>query len=53
MIDASQDDIVSAYKTIQNEMHQYSDAITKKPQVIVLNKCDVVEKLCRKTIDII
>ncbi len=40
MIDAYQDDVVATYQTIQKELKEYLVDLTKKPQVVVLNKID-------------
>ncbi len=40
LIDAYNDDVVAAYKTIQNELKTYKIDLSKKPQIIVLNKVD-------------
>lgn len=42
VIDATQDDIVGAYKTIRGELKAYGQGLAKKPEVIVLNKCDAL-----------
>lgn len=44
MIDAYQDDVVAAYKTIQKELKEYQVDLTKKPQVVVLNKIDGLDQ---------
>jgi GTPase len=44
MIDAYQDDVVVAYKTIQNELKSYKADLTKRPQVVVLNKIDGLDE---------
>ncbi len=40
LIDATQDDIVGAYKTIRNELKQYGGGLNKKPEIIALTKVD-------------
>ena len=40
MIDSYQDDVVAAYKTIQNELKSYAVDLTKRPQMVVLTKID-------------
>lgn len=40
LIDAYNDDVVEAYKTIQAELKAYKIDMSSKPQVIVLNKID-------------
>lgn len=42
LIDATQDDIVKAYKTIRKELKSYGHKIDKKPEVIALNKIDAL-----------
>lgn len=43
LIDVYQDDVAQAYRTIQQELKAYSDDLTKRPQVVALNKIDGVE----------
>lgn len=40
LIDAYQDDLATAYKTIQSELQAYKVDLTKRPQLVVLNKID-------------
>lgn len=40
LIDIYEDDFASAYTTIQNELQAYRVDLTKRPQVVVLNKID-------------
>lgn len=42
LIDATQDDIVKAYKTIRNELKQYGGGLAKKPEIIALTKMDAI-----------
>ncbi|HYD17230.1 MAG TPA: GTPase ObgE [Patescibacteria group bacterium] len=42
LIDATQDDIVGAYKTIRAELKAYGHGLAKKPEVIALNKADAL-----------
>lgn len=42
LIDATQDDIVKAYKTIRKELKAYGHKIDKKPEIIALNKIDAL-----------
>lgn len=44
LIDVYNDDIVEAYKTIQTELHDYQLDLTKKPQIVVLSKCEGFDK---------
>lgn len=43
LIDVYQDNVAQAYETIQKELKAYSDDLTKRPQVVALNKIDGVE----------
>src|SRR5690606_31702276 len=40
VIDAYQNDIVSAYKTIQSELKAYKVDLSKRPQVLAINKTE-------------
>jgi GTP-binding protein len=40
LIDIYNDDVVAAYKTIQNELKAYRVDLTKRPQIVALNKID-------------
>lgn len=40
LVDAYQNDITKAYKTIQNELKTYSVDLSKRPQIVVLTKID-------------
>lgn len=44
LIDAYQEDITGAYKTIQSELKAYQVDLTKRPQVVVLNKIDGLDR---------
>jgi len=42
LIDASCDDILKNYKIIRQELTNYSQNLANKPQIIALNKCDLL-----------
>lgn len=42
MIDAGESDIPAAYKIINNELKQFDKNLAKKPQIIVINKRDLI-----------
>ena len=44
LIDATQDDVVGAYKAIRKELDLYNDKMKNKPEVIALNKCDALSE---------
>jgi GTP-binding protein len=43
LIDATQDDIKSAYKIIRQELESYSKLLQTKTEIIALNKCDALD----------
>lgn len=44
LIDAYQEDVVEAYRTIQGELGAYKVDLTKRPQIVVLTKIDGLDK---------
>jgi len=44
LIDIYQDDVVKAYKTIQDELAAYEVDLTKRPQIVVLNKIEGLDE---------
>ncbi|MCB1563397.1 MAG: GTPase ObgE [Alphaproteobacteria bacterium] len=42
LIDITQDDLVSAYQTIRNELREYGHGLEDKEEIIALNKCDAL-----------
>ena len=44
LIDGTQSEIVKAYKTIRGELEAYGHGLETKPEVLVLNKIDAIEK---------
>jgi GTPase len=44
LIDAYQDDVASAYQTIQDELKSYKVDLTDRPQLIALNKTEGLDK---------
>jgi GTP-binding protein len=44
LIDAYNDDIVGAYKTIQKELSAYDVDLSSRPQIVVLNKIDGLDE---------
>lgn len=41
MIDCSDDNYLSAYETLKNELENYSDELLEKPRIVLCNKIDV------------
>ncbi len=44
LIDIYQENILQTYKTVQKELKDYHIDLTKRPQIVVLNKIDGVDK---------
>jgi GTP-binding protein len=42
LIDATEEDVVGAYRTIRNELKAYGHGLVDKPEIIGLNKADAV-----------
>ena len=42
LIDGTQEDIKTAYKTIRGELVAYDEALAEKPEILVLNKIDAL-----------
>ena len=42
LIDATQEDVIAAYKSIRNELELYNEKLMIKPEVVALNKCDAL-----------
>ena len=43
LVDATQDDVAAAYKTVRNELKAYGHDITKKKEIVALSKCDALD----------
>jgi GTP-binding protein len=50
LVDGTEEDVVKAYKTIRAELKAYGGGLTRKPEIIALNKCDALtpEEIKRK-----
>ena len=44
MIDITDNDIKSSYKKVKNELKNYSSKLSKKRELIILNKTDLINK---------
>ena len=44
VIDVTDEDVKKSYNTITSELNNYDGSITKKNKIVVLNKCDLVDK---------
>lgn len=43
-IDVSQEDPLATYDILRNELSMYSDELSQKPEIVVLNKIDLVDE---------
>lgn len=44
VIDATSDDPIAAYRTIQEELSAYGRGLTDRPQIVALNKLDAIDQ---------
>ena len=51
MIDITNDDIQKSYNQVKNELKNYSAKLSKKKELIILNKIDLIDK--KKVQDIV
>ncbi|SCM77943.1 GTPase involved in cell partioning and DNA repair [uncultured Pleomorphomonas sp.] len=42
LVDASQDDVVGAWRTVRAELDAYDEALGDKPEIVALSKCELV-----------
>jgi len=54
LVDATQDDVAEAYKTVRREIRAYSPELAKRKELVALSKCDAVspEDLERKSAEL-
>ena len=45
IIDASQEDPISAYRTVRHELSEYGNTLDEKPEIIALNKCELLSDI--------
>src|SRR6478735_5571257 len=43
LVDANLEDVATAYRTVRDELDAYGEGLTDKPEVIALNKCDLID----------
>ena len=44
LIDITQEDVVSTYKSIRNELDLYNEKLANKPEIVALNKADALSE---------
>ncbi len=42
LIDATEEDVAAAYRTVRHEVEAYGHGLGDKPEVVALNKCDAI-----------
>jgi GTP-binding protein len=43
LVDANLEDVAAAYRTVRDELDAYGAGLSDKPEVIALNKCDLID----------
>jgi GTP-binding protein len=43
LVDANLEDVAAAYRTVRDELDAYGAGLIEKPEVIALNKCDLID----------
>src|SRR6185295_282420 len=44
LVDGTADDVAAAWHTVRGELSAYSPVLADKPEILVLNKCDALDK---------
>jgi GTPase len=44
LVDSNHEDIAAAYRTVRDELEAYGAGLTEKPEVIALNKVDIIDE---------
>ena len=48
LVDATQDDVAEAYRTVRNELEAYGEGLAERTEVLALNKVDALDDDARK-----
>jgi GTP-binding protein len=48
LVDATQEDIGLAYRTVRHELEAYGEGLAEKPEIVALNKVDALDEETRK-----
>ncbi|MDX2029010.1 MAG: GTPase ObgE [Alphaproteobacteria bacterium] len=43
LVDGTEEDVVKNYKTIRAELKAYGSGVSRKPEIVALNKCDALD----------
>lgn len=44
LVDGTQDDVTTAYRTVRNELKAYGSGLAQKREIVALNKCDILDE---------
>jgi GTP-binding protein len=48
LVDATQDDVADAWRTVRHELEAYGEGLAEKAEILVLNKVDALDPATRK-----
>lgn len=48
LIDATHEDVIDAYDVIRGELEAYGAGLSRKPEIVALNKCDALDEETQK-----
>ena len=48
LVDATQDDVAEAYRTVRNELEAYGEGLAERTEVLALNKVDALDEDARR-----
>ena len=44
LVDATEEDVAAAYRTVRRELKLYGEELDKKKEIVALSKCDAIDK---------
>jgi GTPase len=44
LVDATEEDVAAAYRTVRRELKLYGEDLDKKKEIVALSKCDAIDK---------
>jgi GTP-binding protein len=47
LVDATQDDVAQAWRTVRQELEAYGEGLAGKPEILALNKVDALDEAAR------
>jgi GTP-binding protein len=48
LVDATQDDVAQAWRTVRQELEAYGEGLAGKPEILALNKIDALDEATRR-----